>query len=184
MSAPAVEVMTAEAFWALPDAAVRRELVNGEVVELMPPGGKHGLVAASLSWALQGWARVGKHGVVGVESGFVLRREPDTVRAPDVFFVRAERVPAGGVPEAFWNQAPDLAVEIVSPSETAEEVRAKVRDYLAAGAAMVWEIHPRTREVLIHTPDNTIRALGVDATIGELPLLPGFTCAVRDLFAF
>ena len=77
---------------------------------------------------LETWARSGPGGVVGVESGFVLLRDPDTVRGPDVFYVQAGRVPEGGIPEAFWEIAPDLAVEVVSPSESAEEVSEKVNE--------------------------------------------------------
>jgi Uma2 family endonuclease len=79
--------------------------------------------------------------------------------------------------------APDLAVEIVSPSETADEVRAKVRDYLAAGTPLVWTIYPRTREVVVHTADGLARAYSDSDVIEHPDVLPGFTCAVAELFA-
>jgi len=174
--------MTAEEFWRLPDSGKRRELVEGEVVESMPPGAVHGIVAARTSYLLENWARGGPGGFVGVESGFVLRRSPDVVRAPDVFYVRRERIPAAGVPEAFWELAPDLTVEVVSPSEGAEEIREKVRDYLEAGTPLVWEIYSRIREVVAHTPDGLARAYGGGDTLGGFDALPGFACDVAELF--
>jgi Uma2 family endonuclease len=132
MGSVAQRLLTIEEFGRLPEDGMPRELVRGEVVETMPPGGVHGAIAAALATMLRSWANtVG--GYVGVEAGYVLARNPDTVRGADVSYVRADRIPASGVPEAFWPNAPDLAIEIISPGETADEVRAKVRDYLAAG---------------------------------------------------
>jgi len=67
----------------------------------MPPGGRHGVIASELDFRLRAWARSGPGGIIGVESGFILRRNPDTVRGPDIFYVRAERVPSTDIPEAF-----------------------------------------------------------------------------------
>jgi Uma2 family endonuclease len=132
---------------------------------------------------LQTWTASGPGGCVGIESGFVLHREPDTVRGPDVFYVRAERIPASGIPEAFWELAPDMAVEIVSPSDSAAEIRDKVRDYLTAGTRLVWVMYPRTQEVIVHTPDGLARTYSRDDVLGEFDILPGFTCAVAELCA-
>ena len=183
MSAVAQQLLTAADYWRLPDNGMRRALVRGEVREAMPPGGRHGVIAAVMTALLRLWARSGPRGVVGVESGFVLAHNPDTVRAPDVFYVRSARLPAQGVPEAFWEIAPDLAVEVVSPTETAEEVRAKVHDYLAAGTPLVWVIYPRTQEVVAHTLDGLARTLGSGDRLEAPEVLPGFSCAVADLFA-
>jgi Uma2 family endonuclease len=175
-------LLTAEDFWRLPENGMRRSLVRGEVVETMPPGGRHGVIASELAASLREWARGGPGGAVGVESGFVLRRNPDTVRGPDVFYVRADRVPDTGVPEAFWEAAPDLAVEIVSPGESAEEVHEKVRDYLAAGTSLVWVVYPRTREIVVHTPDGLARTYGGGDVLERFDALAGFTCVVAELF--
>jgi Uma2 family endonuclease len=182
MSSVAQRLLTVEEFWRLPENGTRRELVRGEVVETMPPGGVHGAIAAALVSVLRAWAGA-LGGYVGVEAGFVLARNPDTVRGADVSYVRADRIPPDGVPEAFWPMAPDLAVEIVSPSETADEVRAKVRDYLAAGTPLVWTIYPRTREVVVHTADGLARAYSDSDVIEHPDVLPGFTCPVAELFA-
>ena len=182
MSSVAQRLLTAEEFWQLPDNGARRELVRGEVVESMPPGGVHGAIAIALGTMLRIWANTAG-GYVGTEAGYVLAQSPSTVRGPDVSYVQADRIPPDGVPEAFWTIAPDLAVEIVSPGETADEVRAKVRDYLAAGTPLVWTIYPRTREVVVHTGDGLARTYSGDDTIEYTNVLPGFSCLVTELFA-
>ena len=171
--------MTAEEFWSMPGSGKWQSLVRGEVVEEMPPGGLHGTVALRLGSRLERWSG---GGAVGVESGFVLDRNPDTVRGPDVFYVGSDRVPDAGIPEAFWNLAPDLAVEVVSPSEKAGDAREKVRDYLAAGTPLVWVVYPRTREVVVHTPDGLARTYGEGDVLEGFDGLPGFTCPVAELF--
>jgi Uma2 family endonuclease len=182
MSAVTPQLLTAQAFWQLPETEQQRELVQGEVIETMPPGGRHGIIALVLGARLHTWAQQGSSGYVGVESGFILSRNPDTVRAPDVFYVRAERIPEGGVPEAFWDMAPDLAVEIVSPSESAAEVRDKVRDYLSAGTPLVWVIYPHSQEVMVHTPDGAAQTYSGQDVLQHADILPGFTCVAADLF--
>ena len=176
------QLLTAQEYWLLPENGMQRALVRGEVYETMPPGGRHGLIAAILSMLLRLWAKNGPHGCVGVESGFLLKRAPDTVRGPDVFYIRADRIPSAGIPEGFWMIAPDLAVEVVSPNETAEDVREKVRDYLAAGTPLVWVIYPRTQEVVAHTLDGLARTYSRDHTLDAPTILPGFTCDVKALF--
>jgi Uma2 family endonuclease len=183
MSIATPQMLTAEAFWQLADLGERRELIQGEVRETMPPGGQHGAIASELSAQLRHWARQGAGGCVGVESGFVLARRPDTVRAPDIYYVRAARLPPTGIPEGFWELAPDLAVEVVSPSESAEEIREKVRDYLLAGTALMWVIYPRSQEVIVHTPDGLARTYGSADVLENFAELPGFACAVASLFA-
>jgi Uma2 family endonuclease len=173
--------LTAEEFATLPGSK-HQELVRGEVIDIMPPGGIHGIVAALIAAVLIQWARQ-RGGLVGVESGFRVEQAPDTTRSPDVYYVRPEHVPEGGPPEGFWSIAPDLAVEVVSPHDTAEEVRDKVREYLAAGSSAVWVVYPRTREVIAHTPDGLARAYGPEATVESPDLLPGFSVPVKDLFA-
>ena len=176
------QTLTALEFWELPRNGTHRELVRGEVIETMPPGGRHGEIAASLATLLRLWTQQTAGGYVGVEAGYILAHNPDTVRGPDVSYVRAERIPEGGVPEAFWELAPDLAVEVVSPNETAEDVREKVLDFLRAGTPLVWTIYPRTNEVIVHTPDGLARTYGPGDTIEFPDLLPQFTCQVAELF--
>lgn len=182
MSSVAHGLITAAEFWQLPTTGIHCELVRGEVIESMPPGGQHGAIAVVLAMLLRLWSERSGGGYVGVEAGYTLAHDPDTVRGPDVSYVRAERIPASGVPENFWNLAPDLAVEIVSPSETADEVREKVRDFLAAGSPLVWTIYPRTREVVVHTPDGLARTYSGTDVLEHPDVLPGFSCRVAELF--
>ena len=175
-------LLTAAEFLRLPDNGRQRELVAGEVIETMPPGGKHGEIAAKLSGRLLSWSEAGPGGYVGVEAGFTLATDPDTVRAPDVAYVGAARIPAEGIPEGFWSLAPDLAVEVVSPHDSADLVREKIRDYLTAGTQLVWIIYPRSHEVLAYTPDGHWRTFGPGDTLEAPNLIPGFACPVAALF--
>ena len=182
MSTVTPKLMTAEEFWHSPENGKRRELVAGEVVVSMPPGGIHGILAIRLASRLDAWAVSGNFGETGTESGFILDRDPDIVRGPDVYFISRARIPPAGIPEAFWNLAPDLAVEIISPDETAVEVRGKTLEYLHAGTALVWNIYPRSREVVAFTPDGLSRTFSENDVLQDEKVLPGFRCAVGDLF--
>lgn len=182
MSSVAQRLMTAEEFWESPLNTKHSELVRGEVVENMPPGAEHGAITIALGTLLRLWTKAGSGGYVGTEAGFILGHQPDIIRGPDLSYVRAERIPSGGRPKAFWTIAPDLAVEIVSPSESVGKVREKVRDFLAAGAPLVWTIYPDTREVIAHTPDGLARTYGEDDILEHPDVLPGFSCKVSELF--
>jgi Uma2 family endonuclease len=174
-------LLSAEAFWARHGHEKHVELVDGEVHYTMPVGGKHGVYAVNIATELRIWAKKAG-GAVGVESGFYLKRNPDTVRSPDVFYVRPEHLPAGGIPDAYWHQAPDLVVEIISPSETASEVDEKVMQYLEAGVALVWLVYPKTRRVVVYEPDDAIHILSHDAVLTHDTVLPDFRCSLSDLF--
>lgn len=182
MSLITPQLMTAEDLWQLPDNGMCRELIDGELHETMPPGGVHGAIAVVLATLLRLWVKQHGAGYVGVEARYVLHRVPDRVRGPDVSFVRGDRIPQSGIPEGFWELAPDLAVEVVSPTETADEVRSKVRDFLAAGTALVWVIYPRTHEVIAHFPDGQARVYVENDTLAFPDVLPGFACTVVELF--
>jgi Uma2 family endonuclease len=170
--------LTAEEFAVLP--VDRAELVDGEVVEMAPVGGTHGEVAGNAYFELRRWAREGGRGYVLVETGYVLSRDPDTVRAPDVSFLSRERVER--LPDGLVDGAPDLAVEVLSPGDAAMDVAAKVDVYLAAGCRAVWVVNPRARHVTVHTPGGASHVFREsDALAGDY--LPGFSCRVADLFA-
>ncbi len=109
MSSVAQRLLTSQEFWQLPASDTGRELVRGEVIETMPPGGRHGAIAVVLAMLLRLWVQRTGGGYVGVEAGYVLGHDPDTVRGPDVSYVRAERIPPSGIPEGFWALAPDLS---------------------------------------------------------------------------
>src|SRR5262245_21409297 len=111
MSSVAHQTMTAQEFWLRPETGLRREFVRGSVLETMPLGGQHGAIAVILALLLRLWSKQTAGGYVGVEAGYILAHDPDTMRGPDVSYVQAKRIPPSGVPEGFWDLAPDLAVE-------------------------------------------------------------------------
>ena len=120
--------------------------------------------------------------VFGAETGFWTERNPDTVRAPDAAFVSNERLPAEGLPRGYFQGAPDLAVEVVSPGDSAAEVRGKAEEWLQAGARLVWLVYPESRAVTVFRSREDVRTLAsTDELTGE-PVLPGFRCRVEELF--
>src|SRR3990172_5835472 len=137
----------------------RCELVRGELVMMSPAGSRNGSVVARLTGRLVGFVDEHHLGTVfGAETGFQICYDPDTVRAPDAGFVRAERV-SGELPGGFFPGAPDLAVEVLSPSDRASEVLAKVQDWLGAGCAGVWVVDPHTRSISVYRADGSVAIL-------------------------
>ena len=176
-------LVTADELSMLPDDGFRYELVRGEVRRMPPAGSEHGAVVMNLGSPLHSFVRSHDLGVVfGAETGFKIASDPDTVRAPDLAFVRRERIPEGGVPRGFWPGAPDLAVEVISPGDTYTEVEEKVHDWLNAGTRMVSVLDPRTRTVTIYTSPTTVVRLTESDTLTGGEVLPGFTCQVSGLF--
>lgn len=178
------QVTTAEELWELPDkGGLRYELVEGEVIEVPGAGALHGLIVLLVSKLLDGYVSAEDLGLVLPDgSAYILDRHPDLLRIPDVSFISWERVPEDGIPEGFWTTAPDLAVEVVSPNDRAEDIHEKVHEYLAAGCRMVWVLWPRRQSVSVHSPDG-LRELGPDAILDGADVLPGFRVRVADLFA-
>jgi Uma2 family endonuclease len=182
MGAAPMPLLTAEDFALLPGGTRHRALVRDRVIEEPLLSGRGGTVAAQIAIRLDRWAEALAAGVVGLRAGFMLARDPDTVRGPHIFFVRTGRLPPGELPATFADFAPDVAVEVISPSETANEIREKVQDYLAAGTALVVVIYPKTRELIAHTPDGLARTFRNDEVFTSPDVLPGFSCRVSELF--
>ncbi len=183
MTAPTAGPMTAEELLAYNLPNKRTELVRGRLVVREPAGYEHGRVAAEI--LLRVATHVRKHGlgtVLAAETGFTLQRAPDTVRAPDVAFIRADRAPVRGT-RGFPELAPDLAVEVRSPDDRRSEVAEKVADWLAAGAAVVWVVDPEARTVVVHLAGETPRTIHEADTLSGGDLLPGFEVLVRELLA-
>lgn len=175
---------TAQDLWRLGEGDVRRELVNGEVIEMAPVGGLHGQVTGRVYRRLA--AHVEQHGggeVVVGDVGFVLTlpNDPERVRAPDVAFLSSQRLPEGRVPEGFFRHAPDLAVEVLSPSDNPVEVQQKVRDYLDAGARLVWVMAPQARTITVYRGDGSARLLREQERLEGEDVLPGSIIPVADL---
>lgn len=174
-----VRLMTAETLATLPDDGVTRyELVNGELRTMGPGFGRHGVIQNRTAWSLTTHVYAKRLGeVVGAEGGFLLRRSPDTVRLPDVAFVRSGR-PIG---DSYIEGAPDLAVEVLSTHDRKREVQAKVREYLAAGTSMVIVIDPQKQTADIHTPTNVTHLTAADVIDGG-EVVPGWRLPLRQLF--
>ena len=182
--AEATALITADELLCMPDDGWRYELRRGELIKMSPTGAEHGDIAGDFLSRLRPFVRErGLGRVFAAGTGFRLSTNPDTVRAPDVSFVRADRIPPGRLPSTFWPGAPDLAVEVTSPSDTADEVSEKVGEYLAAGSRLVVVLYPPTRRVGLFRPDGTARFLEVGDTLDFGEVVPGFTCPVADLFA-
>ena len=175
--------LTAERYAASPAGVGRTELVRGEIVATMPPARPHAVIAAALVTMLHMWRREGRGGEIGTEAGFILRRDPDTVRAPDCYYIRPGNPLMRVTGPGFADGAPDLAVEIVSPSNTATELRERIADYHAAGTVLVWIIMPERREIVIHHRDGSVRTLAGEDALSDDEILPGLTATVADLFA-
>jgi Uma2 family endonuclease len=155
------------------------EVSRGRLVREPRPASVHGLIVARLAQHLGNY--VDAHpgiGRVWAESGFVLADEPLTLRGPDVAFVRADRSP----PESgFFRGAPDIALEVVSPSNTASDLQLKVLEFLDAGTALVWVIYPETCTVIEHHSSSEIRILR-SSDVLTTPLLPDFALRVSAIF--
>ena len=178
----ASQITTADELLRMPDDGYRYELVEGELRKMTPAGSEHGYVVGELSGRL--WQHVRDHdlgSVFGAETGFRLSRDPDTVRAPDVSFIRQERIDAIGIPKEYFPEAPDLAVEVISPGDTAEEVDSKIRLWLAAGVRLVWVIHPGGRSATVYRSMSDVEVLIESDILDGGDVVPGFTCRVRDV---
>jgi Uma2 family endonuclease len=118
----------------------------------------------------------------GAETGFLLKRDPDTVRAPDFAFIAKANLPASRPVEAFWPGAPDLAVEVLSPGDTSGEVAEKVEEWLSAGCAALWIVDPKLKTVTIYRSLTSVQVRTAGESLVGDPELPGFSCAVDELF--
>jgi len=186
MAEPARDVemiMTVSEFLvaALPDG--KSELVRGEVRMTPPAGAAHGGTSANFVMLLGVYVRQHRLGMVfGDSTGYELVRVPHTVRVPDVSFVRAERLPPDGVRAGLFKFAPDLAIEVLSPSERASEVEEKLRDYISAGTAQVWVADPVRRTIMTVSGDAPVRWLAEGETLDGGTVIPGFACPVTAVF--
>lgn len=179
-----IQLMTAEELLKMPKDGFRYELVKGELKQMSPAGFEHGVVGMNLALLLTQHVKANNLGVVCLaETGFKIETNPDTVLAPDVSFVRRERIPQSGRPKAFYPGAPDLAVEVVSPGDTKKEVAGKVEDWLTAGSGAVWVVNLKRRTVTIHRPRGEALTLTEADELEGQDIVPGFRCRVSEIFA-
>jgi Uma2 family endonuclease len=160
----------------------RHELVEGRLIRMSPVGGVQAVVTAGLLARLVQHVKRFGLGVAVTELGFTLTRSPDTVRAPDVSFIGRNRIPSSGMPRGFWNGAPDLAIEVLSPDDRASEIRSRVDDYLRAGTQIVCVVDPDAQSVSVHRPRLQPRPLHGDDVLDLDDVVIGFRCSVREIF--
>ena len=175
-------LLTAAELERFPVDDYRYELVEGRLVRMSPTGWEHGRIVMRFGFLLGAYLRDRDLGAVVSEVGFKLRSDPDTVRGPDIAFVRQERLPTGKL-RGFWNGPPDLAIEVLSPDDRPHEIRDRVEEYLSSGVLAVVVVDPEDASVTTH------RRLSSPVTAregDELDLddvVEGFRCTVREILA-
>ncbi|MCE9532828.1 MAG: Uma2 family endonuclease [Planctomycetes bacterium] len=177
-------LITAEEFSNLPepDDGTLQELVKG-VIETMPmPNFQHGECQVAVAFLLHQYAKANRAGRVVTETGVLTERNPDTVRGPDVSFWSAARLPLDEVVKGYPQIAPDLCVEVLSPSNTAKQIKQKIKEYLFNGTKAVWIVDPADRSMKIYRSPLESRSLEEDAFLDGEDILPGFRCKVAELF--
>jgi Uma2 family endonuclease len=175
--------ITADEFFEMSFPHERTELVRGEVTRMSPGGADHGVVAMNIGILLGAHVKRQRLGVVcAAETGFLMARDPDTVRAPDVGFVSHERMGGMPRPRKYWPFAPDLAVEVVSPGDTAEEIETTVGEWFAGGARRVWVFYPVPYKAHDYASPTEVRILQEEDTLDGGDVVPGFACRVSEVF--
>ena len=176
-------LVTASELERIPQHDAHVELVKGEIITMPPAGFEHGGIAAHITFRISEVVFQQKLGrVYAAETGFILSRDPDTVRAPDAAFVSNERLALQVRRYGFFDAAPDLAVEVASPDDTANDIQEKVIEYLEAGTRLVWIVQPRTRTITVYRSLKDIRVLRADETLDGADVLPGFSMIVSECF--
>ena len=184
MSATLTKPMTADELLEMPDDGYRYELVKGELIRMPPPGDEHGEVTMELAGPLHRHVKQNNLGkVYAAETGFKLESDPDTVRAPDIAFVRREVVEKTGRLKSYRSGAPDLVVKVLSPSDTIGKVEEKVPQWLEAGARMVWVVSPKLRTVTVYRSLTDIVVLTEKDTLDGGHVVPGFQIRVAEIFS-
>ena len=176
-------LLTADDLLAMPDDGKNYELVKGELVEMPPPGFMHEFIVAQFISTFHYFVRTHNLGIVTGGPGIYIEQDPDTVRAPDCAFVSHERIVAPLPNRGYiFGLIPDLAVEVVSPDYSVAEARVRARMWLDAGVRLALAAHIATREIISYDDDGAVQRFGMGDTLTCEPVLPGFACAVSDIF--
>ena len=177
------KLFTAEDLLCLSTTGKRLELVKGKVYEMAPEGGRHGYVAMNIGTLMGGHVRSNRLGrVFAAETGFIIRHDPDTVRAPDAAFVSQNRLSADEIPDGYIDLIPDLVVEVVSPNDRRREVLEKVEEWLNAGVRLAWVLYPATRSAIVYRSLNDVTHLTADDYLDGEDVVPGFRRRLGELF--
>jgi len=176
------ELMTADELLTLDLPGKSTELVRGKLVVREPPSTFHGLVQSTLNFIVSSYVRANALGAVfGQDTGFKIRSDPDTVRAPDLAFVQRDRLRQIGK-RGYAALAPDLVAEILSPDDRPGEVLTKVGEWLDAGVALVWVIDADRRTGTVYRSDGSVTTIASGDDLDGESVLPGFRCRISELF--
>jgi Uma2 family endonuclease len=176
------KLYTVDEFWEAFGETKRLELVKGVPTEMTPAGTAHGAISMWFGYLILGFVEAHDLGLVtAAETGFILSTDPATVRAPDVGFIAKARL-TGPTPEQYFPGPPDLAVEIVSPNDRADEIHNKVMDFLNAGTHLVWVVYPSSKTVAVYHPGSAGHIFTPEDTLDGGGVLPGFSLSVREIF--
>ena len=180
---PEKRIWTDAEFMALNRDGHRYEIVNGELIDMGNSGAKHGYVCSILMILLGGYVRLHKLGAM-FDSSTAFKMKSGNKRSPDISFMAKERLQGlDDIPDGFLEGAPDLAVEILSPSNTVEEIDQKLIEYFDNGSRLVWVINPKQNYILVYRngqePDRLLKSN--DSLDGE-EIVPGFNLPVVELF--
>jgi len=176
--------VTAEDFARRPDSGLSEELVRGQIVMSPLPGVRHGIVCNRLGKVLADFVDDRGLGyVVNNDSGVITSRNPDTVRGPDVSYYSFDRLPKGDPPKGYNPSPPELACEVLSPSDRWDEAIAKAGEYLGAGVLVVLVLDPEARTATVFEAAKAPATLGAGGVLRLDAALPGFEVMVERLFA-
>lgn len=175
-------LISAEEFAALPDDGSRRELIEGHIELMSPASFKHGWIGARLLRYVGNFAEANKLGeTINPETGYFVGRDPDTVLDPDGAFVSNHRISRVWTESGFAPEAPDLVIEVISPSQTRKEQLEKGRRWIKAGCEVVWIVDPEANQIVVLEGDSvTVLSEGQELTAPSL--LPGFALGLEELF--
>ena len=177
------KLLTAEDLLQLSRKGVKGELIRGVLCETVSVGEEHGHIAGIFITFLNVHIRPRRLGRAGgTDVGVLMQRDPDMVREPDVYYVSRERLPLDVRVHGYLEVAPELVVEIVSPSDTQQAVNDKTEMWLSHGVLMVVEVYPAERAVMVHRPGTPAVTLTADDALDGGDVLPGFTLPLREIF--
>jgi Uma2 family endonuclease len=177
-------LLTADEFLAWPDEpGMHQKLIRGEVVSTSLPGGRHGEVACQAGQLLGNHIQGLKLGKIYAVSGCIIERDPDTVRAAYVSFLRAERLHLITDPNHYIPFAPDLALEVIDADDRYDDIQEKIQLWLKAGSLLVWSVDPESQTVTVYRPGAEPVILREDQEIDGGDVIPGFHYRVADFFA-
>lgn len=183
MTTPKTRLLTAADLLRLYSEGVRGELVRGELRETVASGIEHGEIVMNLGIAMGTFIKPRRLGrLFASDSGVWLERDPDTVREPDIGFISSEKISPGVRITGYAEQVPDLVVEVKSPSDSLRFMNQRAEMWKNYGVHLTWIVYPDSRTVNVHSEDGSVTTLHEGDFLDGGTVLPGFSCAVSDIF--